>query len=380
MPLIINKKKTKKFFIDKKRKFYFRNRFKFFKLLKRKTILRLFKKRLFTDFFHYNFKNFDKTVQKRSSKKRYIRVINRFSHFNRFQLFGRKRILTRFVFYKKSHFYKAFIRSSHKSKVSFNKRYFFRRLFRKKRFFVFKFKRRRYSRKFKAYLKQRLKFSKRKFKYKFFKTVQQFYVKRKSFRKTFIRRIFRRFKIRRIKKNRIYRFVSLFSKWRPISRFHYFKKRFKFRRLIKRRKSPFTHFALISKKIWSGLQAERRVFRTFKSTYFVKLTQSYNNFFLQLCNSVSQRVYFTFTAGRVPILRRNRRKTTQTLAEAANIFSKRLKDFNLKFIQLWIIGPMNYFIRKFVKVLKINKLRISSVTHLIKCSHNGLRSRSLRRV
>jgi hypothetical protein len=380
MPLIINKK-TKKILINKKRKFYFRNRFKFFKFLKRKTILRLFNKRRFSiDFFHYNFKNFDKTVQKRSSKKKYIRLINRFSYFNRFKLFGRKRILTRFIFYKKSHLYKAFIQVSHKSKISFAKHHYFRRLFRKKRFFVFKFKRRRYSKKLKAYLKQRLKFSKRKYIYKFVKTIQQFYIKRKSFRKIFVKRIFRRFKVRRIKKNRIYRFVSLFSKWRPISRFHYFKKRFKFRRLIKHRKSSFTHFAVISKKIWSGLQAERRVFRAFKSTYFVKLTQSYNNFFLQLCNSVSQRVYFTFTAGRVPILRRNRRKTTQTLAEAANIFSKRLKDFDLKFIQLWIIGPMNYFIRKFVKVLKINKLRISSVTHLIKYSHNGLRSRALRRV
>jgi ribosomal protein S11 len=381
MPLIINKKKTRKIFINKKRKFYFRNRFKFFKFLKRKTILRLFNKRRFSiDFFYYNFKNFDKIVQKRSPKKRYIRLINRFSYFNRFKLFGRKRILTRFIFYKKSHSYKTFIHVYTKPKITFSKRHFFRRLFRKKRFFVFKFKRRRYSKKFKTYLKQRLRFSKRKYKYKFVKMVQQFYVKRKAFRKLFIKRIFRWRKIRRIKKARIYRFVSLFSRWRPISRFYYFKKRLKFRRLIKRRKSPFTHFGLISKKIWSGLQAERRVFRSFRSTYFVKLIQSYNNFFLQLCNSVSQRVYFTFTAGRVPILRRNRRKTTQTLTEAANIFSKRLKDFNLKFIQLWIIGPMNYFIRKFVKVLKINKLRISSVTHLVKYSHNGLRSRALRRV
>jgi ribosomal protein S11 len=378
--IFIIKRKKKKLFINQRRKFYFQNRFKFSKILKRKKLLRLSKKsRFFNKFIFYNFKNFDKSVNKRFFKKRYVRVLNRFSVFNRFKLLGRKRILTRFVFYKKSHLFKRLTRF-YKPKIFFIKRYNFTRIFRKRRFFVFRFKRKKYLKKFKSYKKQKLKFSKRKYSYSFSKFIRLSYFNRKNFRKIFIRRIFRRFKIRKIKKNRIYRFRSLFSTWHPISRFYYFKKRLKSRRLRKLRKSSLIHFAIIHKKIWSNFKSKRRVFRAFRSTYFVKLTQSYNNFFLQLCNSVSQRVYFTFTAGRVPILRRNRRKTTQTLTEAANIFSKRIKRFGLKFIQLWIIGPINYFIRKFVKTLKLNKFRISSVTQLIKHSHNGLRLRSLRRV
>ena len=174
--------------------------------------------------------------------------------------------------------------------------------------------------------------------------------------------------------------ISVSSGWSPIS--PYFRARRISKKLQRHRSSlrqPIT-IASLYPNVWAAQKFLYRSQKGLRRLYFAKLTQSYNNFFLQVGNFVSQKIYFTFTAGRVPILRRNRRKTIQTLVEASTFFSKKLIRMKITKLQLWVVGPITYFTRKFVKTLKKHRLRITNVTHFLRYSHNGLRSRALRRV
>lgn len=177
-----------------------------------------------------------------------------------------------------------------------------------------------------------------------------------------------------------HRLISVSSGWSPIS--SYFRARRISKKLQQHRSSlrQSITIAALYPNIWASQKFLNRSQKGLRRLYFAKLTQSYNNFFLQVGNFVSQKIYFTFTAGRVPVLRRNRRKTMQTLVEASTFFSKKLIRMKIKKLQLWVVGPITYFTRKFVKTLKKHRLRVTNVTHFLRYSHNGLRSRALRRV
>jgi hypothetical protein len=140
------------------------------------------------------------------------------------------------------------------------------------------------------------------------------------------------------------------------------------------------------RRVWflKKLYRSKQFRKLLRSRHFVKVVQTYNNFFIHFGNSITQRIYFSYSVGRVPILLRNRRKTMQTLKEAAKTFGQILKIRHIGSFHLLIVGSYTYFIRKFFQTLKSSVLpqrfKIEGVFRLLRRSHNGLRVRSSRRV
>lgn len=255
--------------------------------------------------------------------------------------------------YLRTNFTRQFI----KRKFKFRRKFFKYRKFRSGRRFL----------KFKFQLRSRP---------KIFQSYSFLLLKKQYFR----RKISRYFSKRKAKSASRKKLRSLLSAWSPVFVFKRAKKSGAKLRINRTRFGQFLTIPSAQKRVVTIKNFLLRAKRGLRRVHFAKLTQTYNNFFLQVGNFVSQRIYFTFTAGRVPILRRNRRKTTQTLVEASTFFSKKLIRLKIKKLQLWVVGPISYFVRKFVKTLKKHRLRITNVSHFLRYSHNGLRSRSLRRV
>lgn len=246
------------------------------------------------------------------------------------------------------------------------------------------------------FTRQKFKFRRKLFKYRKFKSGRRFLKFKFHFKRrpkifqsysflVFKKQYFRRktlgyFSKRNAKSASRKKLRSLLSAWSPVFVFKRAKKSGAKLRANRQKFGQFLTIPSAQKRVVTIKNFLIRARRGLRRAHFAKLTQTYNNFFLQVGNFVSQRIYFTFTAGRVPVLRRNRRKTTQTLVEASTFFSKKLIRLKIKKLQLWVVGPISYFVRKFVKTLKKHRLRITNVSHFLRYSHNGLRSRSLRRV
>jgi ribosomal protein S11 len=210
-----------------------------------------------------------------------------------------------------------------------------------------------------------------------FKRIRSYKRRFPSFRRKALARFFRPRRIRAT----FNRLKSLFSNtWSPINLYVKRNLVLKNSKSLRSSSSGYFHSGFVSGRLFNAKRLIKKAKRNLKLLYFVKLVQTYNNFFLHFGNTTSNRIYFTFTAGRVPVLRRNRRKTVQTLGEASDIFSRKIKLLKIKKLQLWVVGPISYFVRKFVKIIKSRRLRITLVNHFLLRSHNGVKDRKLRRV
>lgn len=215
---------------------------------------------------------------------------------------------------------------------------------------------------------------------KFFK-FKKFFLKSKLRIRNRRLNFFRKFK-RKTKKflRRAYKFKRIVRSFKRRQSF-FFKRSNRPRKLIFRavKNSGVLFSKLNVSNLRLGTSLKRTQIKAFRTRYFIKLVQSYNNFFILFGSVNSGKIFLSYSTGRVD-LRRNRRLTSQAVGIAARLFSKRIKLFRVKAVQLIIVGKFSHFIRKFAKTAFEMKLKILSLNHVLRKSHNGLRIRSSRRV